>query len=165
MLIGLLSDTHIPDHVKELPKQLEQVFRGVDLILHAGDIYVVSVLDELERLAPVLAARGDDDPPVTASDRRVEEKHIFNIDGVTIMLTHDIDWLPPYFYAKGGPDVIVFGHTHQASLSWKSLEDHGGVLRVNPGSATFPLYKLELGTVGLLTISSGKAEAQIIQLE
>ncbi len=62
MLIGLTSDTHIPDHAKELPSQLKEAFRGFDLILHAGDIYVVSVLGELERLAPVLAAEGDDDP-------------------------------------------------------------------------------------------------------
>ena len=49
MLVGLLSDTHIPDHAKKLPDQLKEVFRGVDMILHGGDIFAVSVLDELER--------------------------------------------------------------------------------------------------------------------
>ncbi|MFC2071912.1 metallophosphoesterase family protein [Chloroflexota bacterium] len=160
MLIGLLSDTHIPDHVKELPEQLKEVFHGVDLILHAGDIYTVSVLDELERLAPVLAAEGDDDPRSTASDRRVERKHILNLDGVTIWLAHDMVWFPPPVDSKAPPDVIVFGHTHQALL-----QNHDGALQINPGSATLPRYRLELGTVGLLTASSGKAEAQIIQLQ
>ncbi len=161
MLIGLISDTHIPDHAKELPEQLNEVFRGVDLILHAGDIYSLSVLDELGRIAPVLAGLGDDDPTVTASDRRVERKHILNVDGITIWLAHEVNrFWPPFDFIKAHPDVIVFGHTHQASS-----ENHEGILWVNPGSPTFPRYRLELGTVGLLTVSSGKAEAQIIQLQ
>ncbi len=57
MLIGLISDTHIPWAVKELPPEVGEAFRGVDLILHAGDIYSHAVLDELERIAPVLAAK------------------------------------------------------------------------------------------------------------
>ncbi len=129
MLIGLISDTHIPDHVKELPAQLKEAFRGVDLILHAGDIYIISVLDELERLAPVLAALGDDDLRSMTSDRRVESRHILNLDGVTIWLIHEIIWFPPPFDPKARPDVIVLGHTHQASL-----ENHEDILRVNPGS-------------------------------
>ncbi len=156
MLIGLISDTHIPDHAKELPDQLKETFRGVDLILHAGDIYVPSVLDELEHLAPVLVAQGDDDHEVLG-DRRVKMKHILNIEGVTIWLTHT----RPRTWNENEkrPDVIVFGHTHEATLG-----NHGGILRINPGSPTFPHYKPEPGTVALLTVSSGKAEAQIVQL-
>jgi len=59
--IGLVSDTHIPKSTHVLPPQVKEAFKDVDLIFHAGDIYVVSVLDELEHLAPVLAAEGDDD--------------------------------------------------------------------------------------------------------
>ena len=165
MRVGLISDTHIPDHAKELPQQLKQVFRGVSLILHAGDIYVTSVLDDLERLAPVLAAEGDDDPISTLRDRRVKEKHILNIDGVTIWLIHDrFQFWPPHstgtIQHESTPDVIVYGHTHYATL-----ENKGDVLLVNPGSPTFPHYKPELGTVALLTISSGKVEANIVQLQ
>lgn len=188
MRIGLLSDTHIPDHAKELPAQLKETFRDVDLILHAGDIYTIAVLDELECLAPVLAAEGDDDyEPV--GDRRVKEKQILTIEGVTIWLTHE----KPLVYAsrfrekqilttegiwlmderpwsspddskedpqdEATPDILIFGHTHKASL-----ENIGSVLLVNPGSATFPYYKRELGTVALLTVNSGKAEISIVQL-
>ena len=165
MLIGLISDTHIPFHAKELPEQLEKVFRGVDLILHAGDIYAVSVLDELERIAPVLAAEGDDDFHATVEDRRVKRKQILTVEGVTIWLVHERFLVWP-LGSKGSPqhetrpDVIVFGHTHQSSL-----QHYQGILQINPGSATFPHYRLELGTVGLLTVNSGKAEAQIIQLQ
>ena len=160
MRIGLISDTHIPDHAKELPDQLKEVFRGVDLILHAGDIYITSVLDELERLAPVLAAEGDDDPYYTTSDRRVKRKHILSIEGVTIWLIHERPW-PWTPDSKEAPDVIIFGHTHNSMLG--SLNED--ILLVNPGSPTFPRYKQELGTVALLTINSGKAEANIVQLQ
>ncbi|MBI4284001.1 MAG: YfcE family phosphodiesterase [Chloroflexi bacterium] len=175
MLIGLISDTHIPDHARELPEQLKRAFRDVDLILHAGDIYTTSVLDELERLAPVLAAAGDDDPRITASDRRVKPKHILNIEGVTIWLTH----IGPLFQSERlkqeeppDVDIIVFGHTHEASVvfgvvfsdtdveAWVKKD----VIQINPGSPTFHHYRKELGTVGLLTIDSGKIEARIIQL-
>ncbi len=160
MLIGLISDTHIPDPIRELPAQLKEVFHGVDLILHAGDIYAVSVLDELELRAPVLAAEGDDDLGSTASDRRVERKHILNVDGVTIWLAHLVVWSWPPFISGAPPDVMVFGHTHEASLL-----SSDGVLQVNPGSATFPHYSVDLGSVGMLKNNSGKAEAQIIQLQ
>jgi len=158
MLIGLISDTHIPDHAKELPDQLKEVFRGVDLILHAGDIYTPSVLDELQCLAPVLAAEGDDDPFVTANDSRVKKRHVLTVEGITIWLTHQKPLSQSLEYQEYC-DVIVFGHSHEASL-----ENHGDILRVNPGSPTFPHYKYELGTVGLLTVNSDKAEARIIQL-
>ena len=51
MRIGLVSDTHIPEVAPAIPGQIAQAFRVVDLILHAGDIYVSSVLDELEYIA------------------------------------------------------------------------------------------------------------------
>ena len=159
MLIGLISDTHIPDHAKELPQQLKDVFRGVDLILHAGDIYVPSVLDELELIAPVLAAEGDDDPFEMRIDKRVKWQQIITVEGVTIHLMHDKFWPSINPQQKSTHDVIVFGHTH-----WVTLERKNGNLLVNPGSATFPHYTREPGTVGLLKVNSGQAEAEIIQL-
>ncbi len=170
MLIGAISDTHIPDHVKELPQQLKQVFHGVDLILHAGDIYVTPVLDELECIAPVLAAEGDDDEGEVLRDKRLKKEHILTFEGVTIWLCHQYviwsydglvkyevnHWRRPEKY----PDVIVFGHIHKPAL-----ENDKDALQVCPGSATFPNYKCEPGTVALLTVNSGKAEAKIIQLQ
>ncbi len=89
MRVGLLSDTHIPKAEKELPPELMEASRGVDLILHAGDIYITSVLDDLERIAPVLAARGDDDHGDTLTDQRVKEKHILELEGKTLWLIHE----------------------------------------------------------------------------
>lgn len=172
--IGLLSDSHIPIDAPALPGQIKEVFRGVDLILHAGDIYIVSVLDELERIAPVLAAQGDDDTSDVTSDGRVKERHTVTVDGVNISLAHSRPWLGPWaaFHAsKVDPDppgphymkvseIGVFGHTHMTKV-----EHRGDFLLVNPGSPTFPYYVHRLGTVALLTISSGEAEVRIVQLE
>jgi len=169
MRIGLISDTHIPFDVKELP-ELNHVFRDVDLILHAGDIYYTSVLDQLETIAPVLAARGDDDYGKTLTDQRVKETHILTVEGVTIWLLHEYRYSEWYKYEKFGkeawdrsekpPDVLVYGHFHRASIKEGEF-----LLSVTPGSATFPNYKPIPGTVGLLTVDSGSAHAQILQLE
>jgi len=158
MYIGLLSDTHIPTVAVELPAQIKESFRNVDLILHAGDIYNVSVLDELERLAPVLAAEGDDDYIEVIKDKRVKKKHVLTVESIIIWLMHE----KPQSWGQDGkpPDVIVFGHTHR-----DTVESNGGVLLVNPGSPTFPNYKYRLGSVALLTIDSGKAEVSIVQLQ
>ncbi len=187
MLIGLISDTHIPMAAKALPPQIKDAFRNVDLILHAGDILCVSVLDELESLAPVLAAEGDDELLEVVNDKRVKWQHTLTAEGITIWVSHEkiwpwdihkrrVEWEQtltaegaarwlsykgewPWDEHQKPPDVFVFGHTH-----WASVENDGNVLLVSPGSPTFPRYKYELGTVGLLTVSSGKVKAEIVQL-
>ena len=173
MLIGLLSDTHIASPNQKLPPQIKEAFRGVDLILHAGDIWIPSVLDELETIAPVVAAWGDDDVTLDFNDdRRMLKGHALSFDGVNLWLMH----VRPHYalmYPKNGsslsrfiveddeetPDVVVFGHTHH-----ETIERYKDVLLVNPGSATFPNYVPKPGTVGLLTIRSGAAEARIVPL-
>ena len=178
MLIGLLSDTHIAWPEQTLPTQIKDAFRGVDMILHAGDIWISWVLDELESVAPVLAARGDDDMEVDiGNDSRVAKSQTLSVDGITIWVQHikpRYGLIYPneqsYSYSsslsgrdqdlEAPPDVVVFGHTHFAEI-----ENYKGVLLVNPGSPTMPSYIPKLGTVGLLTVNSGKAEARIVQLE
>ena len=89
MLIGLLSDTHIATTKEVIPPEVFDAFRGVDLILHAGDIWVPWVLDELEKVAPVLVGRGDDDMEADiGNDSRVEDKQVLLIEGLTIWVTH-----------------------------------------------------------------------------
>ncbi len=169
MRIGLLSDTHIPQAAEELPAELMEAFRGVDLILHAGDIYIPSVLDDLERIAPVLAARGDDDYGSTLTDRRVKEKHILKLEEQTLWLVHE----RPYYLTSSwwqsrvssgvekqdSPDIVVFGHEHNTAV-----QHFNGILFVNSGSPTFLNYLRGLGTVGILDIDSGEADVRIIQL-
>ncbi len=174
MLIGLISDTHIAFPIETLPPQIESAFSGVDLILHAGDIWIPSVLDELESIAPVMAAWGDDDMEADfADDSRMMKGHILLVGGVILWLIHvkpRYGLINPqeelYFSRRnleppgGTPDVVVFGHTHFATIEY-----YKGVLLVNPGSATFPSYVPKLGSVALLTINSGEVGARIVPLE
>jgi len=169
MRIGLISDTHIPEAAQALPPQIVQAFRGVDLILHAGDIYVPSVLDELERIAPVVAAAGDDDYYSALADKRVEGRHVLKLEGKTVWLVHE----NPYYYMLAsrqamnspiqiehdGPDIVVFGHEHRVIV-----QRHSGVLFVNPGSPTFLHYRRGLGTIGILDVDSGEAQVRVLQL-
>jgi len=57
MLIGLISDTHIPDRARELPEKVIEAFENVELIIHAGDLTSPKVIEELENIAPVMAVR------------------------------------------------------------------------------------------------------------
>lgn len=168
MLIGLLSDTHVrlPGTrvelstltTEELPIQIKDAFSGVDLILHAGDIYSLPVLDMLETVAPVLAAEGDDDPFNLVNDNRVKHSHTLTVEGVTIWLSHYGLW--PEESKEKTPDVIVYGHSHRSAQ-----EKRNGVIRINPGSPTFPQYHKIPGTVALMNIDSGKVDIEIVQLK
>lgn len=170
MNIGLISDTHIDLPTKSLPPQLKTIFKGVDLILHAGDIWISSVLDELETIAPVKAAWGDDDAELDfEGDTRMMQGRSLPLDGVNLWLLHQ---KPRYglINIKGErvndlpgnekpPDVVVFGHTHQAAI-----ERYKGVLLVNPGSITLPSHILSPGTVAIMTIKNGNIDIRMIQL-
>ena len=161
MRIGLITDTHIPNIEKELPPQVLDVFRGVDLILHAGDIYSVSVLDELERIAPVKAALGDDDPSTLLKDGRVETRHVLDLEGHVVWLVHEKPYVGRSSIRQRErlPDVMVHGHTHRA-LVWKDV----GILFAGSGSPTFLEYRRGLGTVAILEIRPGGVEAEIVRL-
>ncbi len=173
MLIGLISDTHIAFPTEALPPQIKSALSGVDLILHAGDIWIPSVLDELESIAPVTAAWGDDDMQEDfGDDSRMMKGHILLFDGITLWLIHQRPTFGLIYPKeplhpsrrdgedpKNPPDVIIFGHTHFATI-----EPYKGVLFVNPGSATLPSYVPKLGSVALLTIDSGEVEARIVPL-
>lgn len=168
MMIGLISDTHIPSAGKEPPLEVREAFRGVDLILHAGDLHVLSVLDWLQEIAPVLACRGNGDSRLP-EDHRLKETQTVTVDGLRIGLSHDLPLPeePPWRTLEnimtryfGSPvDVIVFGDTHV-----EIIDTYKGVLLVNPGSPNLPHNVEKLGTVALLEVKNGRAEARIIHL-
>lgn len=126
---------------------------------------IPSVLDWLERIAPVYAAEGNHDGGM-ADDPRVKKTHILKVGSFQIGLIHifePLEWgverlLDFYF---GQPlDIVVIGDTH-----WEMAEVREGVLLVNPGSPTYP-HNMEtrLGMVGFLDIDGSKAQAQVYQL-
>ncbi len=173
MRIGLITDTHIPWETSIIPAEVFEAFRGVDLILHGGDIYSHSVLDDLEKIAPVYAALGDDD--YAGEDKRVAERHILKLEGKTIYLTHEGPYnfltanagLPLWWRNKispgpgeyKNPDIIVTGHEHKVVV-----ENFNGMLYINSGSPTCLHYKKGLGTVGILELNGGEPKIDIIHL-
>jgi putative phosphoesterase len=169
MRIGLISDTHIRETSQNLPSKVIKTFQDVDLILHAGDIYNPSVLDELELLAPVFAAVGDDDYGEILTDRRVKDKQVFHFKEKVLWLVHHSSH---YYLCKSRkgmentdphlpdmPDIVVFGHAH-----YTILETHCGILFINPGSAIAVENSLVPGTVAILTIESGDQKVHILPL-
>jgi len=159
----------MPEVISTLPVQIRDAFSGVDLILHGGDTYAISVLDELEAIAPVLAAAGDDDYGEFLRDRRVKDRHIINFGLVTLWLTHE----RPYVHAfprdgtgrpqpedqSSTPDIVIFGHGHRPII-----QRSGDILYVSPGSLTLPNYRRDLGTLGLLTVGPHEIEVALLQL-
>ena len=168
MKIGLISDTHIPE-AGELPQQIKELFAGVELILHAGDLHILSVLDWLEEVAPVMAVRGNGDTRCDP-DPRMKRSQVLTVDGLRIGMVHGLALPeePPWrTFEKimerefGGPvDIFVHGDTHVAGI-----DNFRGVLLVNPGSPTFPNNLVNVpGTVGFLEIVQGKFSASLVQL-
>jgi hypothetical protein len=175
--IGLISDTHIPEACDVLWPQVYEAFRGVDLIFHGGDIHDLSLLDELEKIAPIYAARGNGEDgsggrDVQPEDPRVKYAWLVEIEGLWIGLTHyvPVPERPPNFtlarwverfFPERKPDVIVSGDTHREAIEWID-----GVYCVNPGSATYPHnYDTQYGTIGFLELDKGKADATIWQID
>ena len=166
--IGLISDTHISRREEKLPSQVKKIFEGVDLILHAGDIYLLSVLDELESIAPVLAVRGNGDRSLPA-DSRLKDNLVLACCGFRFGVTHGLDYPEPPWRSLekamqdefgGKVDIFIFGDSHVA------LTDiYKGVLHINPGSPTFPNQIEGPGTVAVLEIKPWQtATARIVSL-
>jgi uncharacterized protein len=176
LLIGLISDTHIPEAAPDMWPQVYEAFSHVDLILHAGDLHVLDVVDRLERLAPIYVARGNGDDggagrPVVPEDPRLRNSWIIDLDGFRVGMTHAFEFpeWPPYRtfdkmldYSFGGPvDIVVCGHTHVSQVI-----NYKGVLVVNPGSPMFPRnMQTSLGNIGYLELHRGRAQAWIEQLK
>lgn len=84
--LGLMSDTHMPSRWPQLHDTLPQIFADVDMILHAGDVGELWVLDELSHIAPVVAVHGNDEPPDTP--HMLPEKQIVTVAKQRILLWH-----------------------------------------------------------------------------
>jgi uncharacterized protein len=159
MKVGIISDTHVPGAAPSLPPAVFEIFRGVDLILHAGDIVVSSVLDELEAIAPVEAVAGNmDDNELRL---RLPAKKTLALGRFSVGLTHGkyrIDLQKEMIRKDFGiVDVIVFGHSHMPF--WGKVDD---VWFLNPGSPTDKRYA-PYNSVALLSVGD-ELDAEIIRL-
>jgi putative phosphoesterase len=159
MKIGVISDTHISSHREGLPEALLERLRGVDLILHAGDLVVLDVLEALREFAPVEAVAGNMDS--FQVKETLPGKRIVSAEEIRIGLIHG--WGSP----RGLPErvlnefpqdvgIVVFGHSHRG---WqKSVE---GTLLFNPGSAKRDFFS-SVRSYGMLTIEGDRVRGEIL---
>lgn len=186
MRVGLISDTHFPTVATRLHPAIFQVFEGVDLILHAGDLTGASVIASLEEIAPVIAVRGDQDQGLD----HLPVQRVLELGGKRIGLVHGnrprwLEWpgftwnmffgqrwfLAPRFYVSvvrrfegENVDCIVCGHVHRPFIG-----DVNGIIVANPGSAYINILdrKTQPGqyvSVGMLEINGGSLQASIVPL-
>lgn len=161
--IGVVADTHIPTRGKKLPAALFRLLSGVDLILHAGDLVDLSVIDDLSALAPVEAVAGNMDP-LTLSVKLGRQK-LLRIGTLSIGLVHG-DGIKGTASTRAGetfasfnPDLVVFGHSHLPFC-----ETRGKTTLFNPGSAVDPRGGGR-ASCGLIRLSAGAIRGDILFTE
>ncbi len=151
MLIGVISDTHGLLRPEALVALAE-----AEHILHAGDVGDAAILDELRKIAPVTAIRGNVD--VSGECAELPATEMVELAGKFFYLVHsvhDLDINP----AAAGVDVVVSGHSHKPSI-----EGRQGVMYLNPGSAGPRRFKLPV-TVALVVVGEGGVKARIAELQ
>ena len=149
MLIGVISDTHGLMRPEALA-----ALRGVEHILHAGDVGDVAILDALREIAPVTAIRGNVD--VSGACAELPATDVVELGGQLFYLVHsvhDLDINPK----AAGVAMVVSGHSHKAKVDVKD-----GVVYFNPGSAGPRRFSLPV-TVGFVTVEDG-VEASVMEL-
>jgi len=150
MRIGLISDTH------DLLRPSALAFlEGCDHIVHAGDICGAQVLETLAAIAPLTAVRGNNDRGRWAD--RLRETELQRFGDVWLYAIHDLHGLD-LDPAGAGVRVVVSGHTHRPHV-----EDRGGVLYVNPGSAGPRRFTLPI-SIGELIVDGASVRARTVEL-
>ena len=148
--VGVVSDTH-----GYLNPTIARAFQGADLIVHAGDVGNIDVLEKLRRIAPVHAVRGNMDRGGWA--RKLPLAQIVEAGEVLLYLLHDLSRLD-LEPSAAGLHAVISGHTHRSRV-----QERNGVLLLNPGSATFPRYDAS-GSVALLRIEGTNLEVRLVDL-
>ncbi|MGC2401583.1 MAG: metallophosphoesterase family protein [Acidobacteriaceae bacterium] len=148
--IGIISDTH-----GLLRPEALDALRGVDYILHAGDVGDPSILNALRAVAPLTAILGNIDTEGPCS--HLPPTEVITLRGHTFYMLHDrlaLDLDP----AAAGFAAVISGHSHRPLVEWRH-----GVLYMNPGSAGPRRFSLPI-SLGLLTIRGGSLEPELITL-
>jgi putative phosphoesterase len=161
--VGLIADTHVPARARCIPKMVFKIFENADFIVHAGDLVRLSIIDELEQLAPVLAVHVNmDGPEVSGALPKMTSLKIY---GWKIGVMHD----PNTIFGRGKMreiakqnvfNVLVYGHTHNANVKWE-----GTTLYINPGSPTNPMSSfINKPSVALLKVTKEAITPEIVHI-
>jgi putative phosphoesterase len=148
--IGVISDTH-----GRIPSGVPQAFKNVDLIIHAGDIGDQAVLDQLSKIAPVAAVRGNMDFGKWAG--KLPETEVVEIGQTVLYVLHIADRLD-IEPEKLGYKAVISGHTHRPDVY-----EENGVTFINPGSASYPKSG-HPGSVALIQIRKDHLNLKRIDL-
>jgi uncharacterized protein len=151
MVIGVISDTH-----GLLRPEAVTALRGVEHVLHAGDVGGRDILEALARIAPVTAVRGNVDIEPWAE--ALPQTEFVEFGGASIYMLHDLAQLDLRPEAAG-MRVVVYGHSHQPKI-----EEKNGVLYFNPGSAGPRRFRLPV-SVGKVKIENSRVRAELIELK
>jgi putative phosphoesterase len=151
-----LSDTHLDG---DLPKNLVELARGADIIMHAGDFVAVNVYESLKDLGRVEAVCGNADSPTIR--RLLPERKVVDVEGVRIGLvhraSHSSEPLGAGMLAREMEvDVLVYGHLH------KPYVEHGNKLLICPGSPIVP--RMSPPTVAEIEIDGSRISGRIMPL-
>ncbi|MBN1691043.1 MAG: metallophosphoesterase family protein [Dehalococcoidia bacterium] len=141
--VGVISDTHLR-HFSQLPQELVRILEKVDLIMHAGDIVTMDVIEGLKRLAPVHGVCGNMDLPEVRNS--LPQQQLIELEGKKIGIVHGSGG-PAGLESRvmqlfAGADAVVFGHSHIATNITIN-----GVLLFNPGRANESYGLLEVGEI------------------
>ncbi|MBO0830025.1 MAG: metallophosphoesterase family protein [Streptosporangiales bacterium] len=156
----VVSDTHAPRRWKSCPPAVAARLRDADVILHAGDVCVAPVLDELAAYAPVHVVLGNNDRPDVAAWGAPETLEL-DLGGVRVAMVHDAGPATGRFRRMGRmfpyADLVVFGHSH-IPLDETADDVH----LFNPGSPT-DRRRQPRGTIGVVDLDAGRVvEARIL---
>ena len=159
--IGLISDTHIPKRAISIPQRVFEIFQNVDYIIHAGDLVELSVIDELEQIAPVLAVHGDMDSQ--QANNILPKLNSLKVFNWKIGVMHNPDILAGtekmlQTAKQEAFNIFVYGYTHTPRIKWED-----DLLCINPGSPTDPSF-LNKPSVALLRLTQKTITPQIINL-
>lgn len=157
----VLADTHIKrGSSRRLPPRVWELVEHADVILHAGDVVIADVLDDLAKHAPVHAVLGNNDRELVGV---LPETLEIELAGVHVGMVHDSG------AARGrerrmarrfpGCDIVVFGHSH---IPWDTVGE-GGQLLFNPGSPT-ERRRQPHRTVGVLHMHDGRVIERRIEV-
>src|SRR3981189_1498795 len=149
--IGLISDTH-----GLLRKEAVEALRKSELIIHAGDVGKQEILEELKKIAPVVAGRGNVDTEPWA--QALPETAVAKAGSVLIYVLHDVKTLD-LNPAAAGFHIVVTGHSHKPAKP-----EGDGVLYINPGSAGPRRFQLPVA-VACLRLGGMPYEVEFVDLE
>jgi putative phosphoesterase len=149
--IGLISDTH-----GLLRKEAVKALLGSELIIHAGDVGKPEILEELRKIAPVVAVRGNVDTQPWA--QALPETTVAEAGPVMIYVLHDLNALDLNPAAAGFP-IVISGHSHKPGTT-----ERNGILYINPGSAGPRRFRLPV-TVARLRLGRIPYDVEFVNLE